>query len=343
MHSMHRQGFDQNLPLRNGQEEDDGGGGNGNSPLDLSLSLSLSGYNPPPLPQPLPQSLTPNPALLHTQLLSLADYNLMHFSSPSSYSTPIPIAPMMWDRQLFFGHSHPLPPYPSSLSPAAPMQQGWQLLQWEKGETVSLSLSQAEHYPPPPPRPPPPPPRFPSPIPNPTTPMWRGRPLLGPGKSETIPPPYPWATEHRAIIRSLDDLTRNGIEKIRGEMKCKKCGVESKMEFNLIEKFMEVESFISMNKSEMHQRAPRGWECPPRQDCGRCSGEGCTEPVTGKKREMNWLFLLLGQMIGFSSLEHLKYLCKHTRNHRTGAKDRLVYIAYMCLCKQLHPTGPYDL
>ncbi|KAH7510958.1 hypothetical protein FEM48_ZijujUnG0061700 [Ziziphus jujuba var. spinosa] len=48
------------------------------------------------------------------------------------------------------------------------------------------------------------------------------------------------------------------------------------------------------------------------------------------------------EMLGCCTLEQLKYFCKHTKNHRTGAKDRVLYLTYLGLCKQLDPTGPFD-
>jgi hypothetical protein len=47
-------------------------------------------------------------------------------------------------------------------------------------------------------------------------------------------------------------------------------------------------------------------------------------------------------MLGCCTLDQLKYFCKHTKNHRTGAKDRVLFLAYLGLCKQLDPNGPFD-
>ncbi|KAF9684343.1 hypothetical protein SADUNF_Sadunf04G0108500 [Salix dunnii] len=46
--------------------------------------------------------------------------------------------------------------------------------------------------------------------------------------------------------------------------------------------------------------------------------------------------------IGCCTLDQLKYFCKHTKNHRIGAKDRVLFLAYLGLCKQLNPNGPFD-
>ncbi|WOH09609.1 hypothetical protein DCAR_0729067 [Daucus carota subsp. sativus] len=47
------------------------------------------------------------------------------------------------------------------------------------------------------------------------------------------------------------------------------------------------------------------------------------------------------QMLGCCTVEQLKYFCKHTKNHRTGAKDRVLYLTYLAICKQLDPKGPF--
>lgn len=163
------------------------------------------------------------------------------------------------------------------------------------------------------------------------------------GKSETIPAPFPWATTSRAKVHSLSHLLSNNIFSIKGEVQCKKCDKIYEMEFDLKEKFVEIGNFIVENKSGMHDRAPSVWMNPVLPSCRYCEQENSVKPVIPvKKKEINWLFLLLGQMLGCCTLEQLKYFCKHTKNHRTGAKDRVLYLTYLCLCKQLDPSGPFD-
>ncbi|XP_010255199.1 PREDICTED: uncharacterized protein LOC104595947 [Nelumbo nucifera] len=163
------------------------------------------------------------------------------------------------------------------------------------------------------------------------------------GNSEVITPPYPWATNHRATVHSLHNLLSMGIHTIFGEVKCKKCEHQYEMEFQLESKFIEVASFIATKKSTMHDRAPREWTHPLLPTCRYCEQVNSAKPIIDRKKKMiNWLFLLLGQMLGCCSLEQLKYFCKHTKNHRTGAKDRVLYLTYLGLCKQLDHTGPFD-
>ncbi|KAI3463946.1 hypothetical protein Pfo_020609 [Paulownia fortunei] len=94
----------------------------------------------------------------------------------------------------------------------------------------------------------------------------------------------------------------------------------------------------------MHHRAPKIWLNPTLLGCRFREQENSIKPVISqKKRSINWLFLLLGQMLDCCTLDQLKYFCKHTMNHRTGAKDRVLCLTYLGLCKQLDPNGPSDI
>ncbi|KAM3217377.1 hypothetical protein P3L10_026820 [Capsicum annuum] len=161
------------------------------------------------------------------------------------------------------------------------------------------------------------------------------------GKSEVITPPYPWMTSRRAIVHTLDYLISNKITIISGEVQCKKCEQQYQIKFDLQEKFKEIAAFILRTRSLMHDRAPIIWMNPNLPNCKYCNQINCVKPIISEKRSINWLFLLLGQTIGCCKINELKYFCRHTRNHRTGAKDRLVYLTYMELCKQLDPSGPF--
>ncbi|CAN1308073.1 hypothetical protein LINPERPRIM_LOCUS27229 [Linum perenne] len=115
------------------------------------------------------------------------------------------------------------------------------------------------------------------------------------------------------------------------------------MSFELMSKFKEVAGYIRENKYTMNDRAPKVWSDPTLGDCSLCAQRECVKPVIKKRRDINWLFLLLGQWIGCCKLWDLKYFCKHTSNHRTGAKDRVLYLTYLAVCKQLDPSGPFDV
>lgn len=163
-------------------------------------------------------------------------------------------------------------------------------------------------------------------------------PVLGEGKSDTVPPPYPWATKYRATVHSLKYMESNQISTITGQVQCKRCEQKYELEYPLVDKFNEVGKFIQDNIATMHDRAPSIWMNPVLPTCELCGQE--TKPIMAeKKRAINWLFLFLGQMLGCCNIEQLKYFCKHTKNHRTAAKDRILYLTYLGLCKQLEPAG----
>lgn len=159
--------------------------------------------------------------------------------------------------------------------------------------------------------------------------------ILRQGKSETIPAPYPWATDKRAKVRSVKDLLLDGIEIISGEVQCKRCDRKFQIEYDLDEKYYEVDIFLAKNMDNMHDRAPPSWMCPKLPNCKFCGQKNCAKPVIDKKKSINWLFLFLGQLLGCCKLAQLKYFCKHANHHRTGAKDRVLFLTYAGLRKQL--------
>ncbi|KAG8364320.1 hypothetical protein BUALT_Bualt19G0116500 [Buddleja alternifolia] len=163
------------------------------------------------------------------------------------------------------------------------------------------------------------------------------------GKSDTVPIPFPWATDRRATVHSLDYLRSKQITAISGDVQCRKCDRHFKLEFDLHEKFFEIGRFVVENKASMCHRAAKEWQSPTLPNCRFCDQENCVRPIISeKKKSINWLFMLLGHMLGLCTLDQLKYFCKHTKNHRTGAKDRVLYLTYLALCKQLDPSGPFD-
>lgn len=169
------------------------------------------------------------------------------------------------------------------------------------------------------------------------------RPSSSRSQEEHIPPPYPWATDRRAAVQSLDRLVTNGIQSIYGEVNCKKCDGTQTVEVDLQSSFYQLSRYFLSNRDTMHDRAPVVWYSPRLLDCNLCLQSDCMKPIiSGKKRSINWLFLLLTQTLGLCTLEQLKYFCKHNRKHRTGAKDRVLYLTYVGLLKQLDPSGPYE-
>ncbi|XP_073042083.1 uncharacterized protein [Primulina eburnea] len=163
------------------------------------------------------------------------------------------------------------------------------------------------------------------------------------GKSLEIAPPYSWATNLRATVHSLQHLLSIPIHTIIGDVQCKRCDRNYEMGFDLRQKSLEIFQFIIENKGRTHDQPPIAWLFPDLIPCRLCGKNNSVKPIiSDKKKTVNWLFLLLGQMLGFCKLDQLKYFCKHTNNHRTGSKGRLLYLTYVQLCKQLDPKGPFD-
>ncbi|KAL5059913.1 hypothetical protein RYX36_031517 [Vicia faba] len=162
-------------------------------------------------------------------------------------------------------------------------------------------------------------------------------------KTAAVKPPFPWATSKRATVHTLDHLlSQLNLKTITGTLQCKSCLTQTDIHFDLLEKFEKLASYIKEKKSEMFQRAPDAWLKPVLPDCKSCGRNNTMQPLIEKKKEINWVFLVLGEMIGCCNVRHLKYFCKHNDLHRTGARNRLIYLTYISLCKQLQPQGPFD-
>ncbi|KAK6781071.1 hypothetical protein RDI58_023255 [Solanum bulbocastanum] len=161
-------------------------------------------------------------------------------------------------------------------------------------------------------------------------------------KIETITPPFPWATNLIATVHTLQYLLSKQLFIISGDVQCKRCERRYTMEFDLQEKFVEIGSYVMKNKTFLKERAPLIWMTPLLPTCQFCKQENSVKPIIcADKNKINWLFLLLGQMLGCCTLDELKFFCEHTNNHRTGAKDRVLFLAYLTLCRQVDPTGPF--
>ncbi|KAL4277586.1 hypothetical protein HN51_060716 [Arachis hypogaea] len=152
-----------------------------------------------------------------------------------------------------------------------------------------------------------------------------------------IPPPFPWATDRPAKIHTLQYLNQNKILTITGDVQCGSCHKKFEMEFDLKQKAAEHGKFLKDHRDSLHNRCPKEWMNPNPIACKFCGKEKCVKPVIGswKEHSINWLFLWLGQFIGFCTLEDLRYFCKYNKLHRTAAKDRLVFNAYTEIFKQL--------
>ncbi|RLM98007.1 hypothetical protein C2845_PM06G01220 [Panicum miliaceum] len=159
-----------------------------------------------------------------------------------------------------------------------------------------------------------------------------------------VVPPYPWSTERVGVHHSLAELSRRGVEAVTGELRCKRCEDLRLVTLDARARFEDLRGYISRNVQGMDDRAPRRWKEPALPDCERCGQRGSMRPVIpADKHRINWVFLLLSEMLGVCTLEQLKYFCEHTHQHRTGAKDRVLYSTYMELCNQLLPNGLFDM
>ncbi|KAL8205253.1 hypothetical protein R6Q57_008804 [Mikania cordata] len=149
---------------------------------------------------------------------------------------------------------------------------------------------------------------------------------------------------HARILKEMpENPTEIGIHVISGDVQCKRCNRQYQIKHDVKAKFGEISRYVIDNKYKMNDRAPPKWLNPVLPNCRFCDQENCVKPITAQnKKDINWLFLLLGQMLGCCTLAQLKYFCKHTRNHQTGAKDRVFFLTYLGLCKQLEPSGPFD-
>ncbi|KAM3412371.1 hypothetical protein ACQJBY_003837 [Aegilops geniculata] len=157
-------------------------------------------------------------------------------------------------------------------------------------------------------------------------------------------PPFPWATNRAAVHHPISYLYERGITTVEGHVKCKRCDVQKTVSYNIAVKFREVRDFVSRNIHDMDDRAPKAWMTPAVPDCDGCRQSNSLRPVIPKEKErINWVFLLLGQTLGLCSLEQLKHFCACTGQHRTGAKDRVLYSTYMELCSQLCPDRLFNL
>ncbi|XP_010468640.1 PREDICTED: uncharacterized protein LOC104748741 [Camelina sativa] len=126
---------------------------------------------------------------------------------------------------------------------------------------------------------------------------------------KVIIPPYPWATNKLAVHHTISELTANNINVISGQVHCNPCDRTHTISYNLMEKFSELYVYIRDNKEVMRTRAPAKWLAPELIPCGTCKTD--MRPVINESTEkINWLFLLLGQMLGCCTLEQLNSIPK---------------------------------
>ena len=161
-----------------------------------------------------------------------------------------------------------------------------------------------------------------------------------------VSPVFPWATDRIGIHHPISHLTALAITTVEGEVHCSRCDARKTVSYDIASKFQEVRDFVIRNGEDMDDRAPEEWlhSTGKIPDCDGCGQRNSLRPVIpAEKERINWVFLLLGQTLGLCTLDQLKYFCAHTRQHRTGAKDRVLYSTYMELCNQLYPDKMFRI
>ncbi|KAL5079375.1 hypothetical protein RYX36_007796, partial [Vicia faba] len=102
--------------------------------------------------------------------------------------------------------------------------------------------------------------------------------------------------EHWKCLRlhTLDHLlSQLNLKTITGTLQYKSCLTHTDIHFDLLKKFEKVASYIKERKSEMFQRAPDAWPKPVLPDCKSCGRKNTMHPLIDKKKEINWVFLVL--------------------------------------------------
>lgn len=151
---------------------------------------------------------------------------------------------------------------------------------------------------------------------------------IGEAENEIFHSIYPWATDRRVTIRSLNYLLSNNIRIVTGQVQRQNCRKTFEIEVDIRQKLAEVEYCIVNEREAMHDRAPAHWIKPILPRYRFCDQENSAKPVIGENDEINWLYLFLSQTLGRRSLNQLKYFCPHASKHRTGVKDRLLYTTF---------------
>ncbi|XP_020086162.1 uncharacterized protein LOC109708753 [Ananas comosus] len=151
-------------------------------------------------------------------------------------------------------------------------------------------------------------------------------------------PPFPWAGDCPATVRPINWLRANGITHVHGEVRCGSCGVQKVVSYELESKVGDTRNFMYSLRHYLDDHVQPVWSKAKLLPCDSCGGSGCVGPVIpARDEDINWLFMLLGQTLAALSLAQLKNFCGKTRIHRTGTKSRLLFNAYVELCRQLIP------
>ncbi|KAK1404409.1 hypothetical protein POM88_004014 [Heracleum sosnowskyi] len=161
---------------------------------------------------------------------------------------------------------------------------------------------------------------------------------IQPLKTPSIDPLFEWASNVKCKVNKLATLT---TDKIGLQVKCMECRKSYKVWLDLHTGLRNVVDFV---------QASRSYEVPipsltemPRQ-CRECHKISILEPVHAKKkRNLNWLGLLLAHELGSLSYDQLVYYCRHRGLpwHKC-IKPQLVRLCFRDLVHQLglKPISP---
>ncbi|KAI9123741.1 hypothetical protein K1719_005041 [Acacia pycnantha] len=294
--------------------------------VENNLSLRLRPPSPPPQP-PAPPSPTPlaQPHPVYSPPMEFLYSNDPLYVTPELDLLPSSLPTMYPTVNLNVEINNEPPPPPLYVTPELDLIPSSRPTMYP---TMNLNV-EINNEPPPPP-------------------LGQGRPPQNPRnngedhQNRNIELPYAWTTDRPAYVHDKSHLEKNFIYTVTGTVRCNKCGKEYSVVFNIEEKLKQFESFVESKKRTMHNRAPPEWTSPQSLVCEHCTGDGVRPVIDVRKDDINWLFLFLGQMLGYCTLEQLKYFCACTQNHRTGSKDRVLYDTYREIFKQLRPDLPHQ-
>lgn len=309
-----------------------GGGGGGEDPLTLTLgSIYSSAPTPPPSPS-LVVAPTPPPSSFLVAAPTL-------LSSPTPVVVPMllpsPTRPVVFSMQPHFDLVPALPPSSPQVpqSSLSSLSAPGSTRHYRNSPRSSLLAPPSNRR------------RLNNPDEG-QSPRGRGEEANGDNGVLVMATSFPWVTSADLPVLhcTLESMLLKGITSVEGKATCNRCSAEVPIAYDLDAKFREVRDYVAANIHIMDDRAPEHWMCPRLPDCGSCGKKACMWPqIPNEKREINWLFLFLGQMLGCCTLEGLKFFCKNTKNHCTGAKTRVLYYAYIEMCRQLDPQGPFNI
>ncbi|XP_021849478.1 uncharacterized protein [Spinacia oleracea] len=169
-------------------------------------------------------------------------------------------------------------------------------------------------------------------------------------------PLYPHAKPEPAKIHSLNYLLQNHILIVSKDFKCgnSECNQMYKVTYDIQTKFQELVEFIRTEKDKSLNGgvAPEKWLTPTTTlpECSNCRRKCDVDSLLGSDdrvsesayHKIDWLFLLLGRLLGVCEWNQLNYFCINNNidrsvNGMVASTSQLLYRVYFDLCRQLQP------